>query len=200
MVLQLKCVEQLTVKNLTGYKYVAHFSYENKNATAVYVPIGSDNKITSSKPFGGIQPTVFLPGVNYVDFYFDGQKLTWDLKTNEGSSKKSVSEVSANSSSPKCKAVQSVVNEENNIYEKSLLPVKLYPNPASTSLWIVSNGFSDKQKSITIMSVAGASYQAKIKSQDVNTVEVDIAVLPKGIYFVRIKDKDQVSTLKFIKL
>src|SRR4029079_13277375 len=83
VVLQLKCVEQLTVKNLTGYKYVAHFSYENKNATAVYVPIGSDNKITSSKPFGGIQPTVFLPGVNYVDFYFDGQKLTWDLKTNE---------------------------------------------------------------------------------------------------------------------
>lgn len=196
----LKCVEVLP-NTLSGFKYIAHFSYNNSNATPVYVPIGVDNKITSVAAYSGIQPTIFKPGVNYVDYYFNGQKLTWAIRTNEGVSKKTVSEVTAISSSTKCKALsESSINTLIDLDIDAVASDKLYPNPATNTLWILSNDFTNKQKNITIMSTTGVMYQPKIKIHNGGAIEIDISALQKGVYFIRMKEKDKIKTLSFIKL
>ncbi len=70
---QLVCVQTLT-GDPSGYNYAAHFSYNNPNSTIVYVPYGSNNKITVSGGYVGLLPFIFLPGTGQFTIYFNGSK------------------------------------------------------------------------------------------------------------------------------
>ncbi len=202
IVITLKCVERLGADNPSGYKYVAHFYYENKNSVSVNIPVGIDNKIISVRPYKGNQPSVFNPGINYVDYYFNGDKLTWRVRTPGGKGTSPYSEASASSSSPKCneRTESAIHGTGSGLDTEAAGSDKLYPNPATNTLWVVSNNFMDNQKGITIISASGIVYQPVIKSQSPHAIEIDISGLPKGVYFIRKQDKDQFKTLSFIKL
>jgi hypothetical protein len=64
--------------------FTAYFGYDNRNATAVTIPVGPDNGF-SPEPFNRGQPTVFKPGVSTpypksaFRVVFPGGKLTWSL-------------------------------------------------------------------------------------------------------------------------
>ncbi len=200
--LKLKCIEQLkTPKN--GFRYIAHFSYQNKNATPVYIPIGPDNKITGCNSYSGVQPVVFQPGTNYVDYYFNGEKLTWSIRSKEGVSKKTVSESHANKNSPKCKAVATqagIINNNASLLkdEKADGEMRLYPNPAANRL-VVTNFDVKKEKGLMVFDAQGRSYVVKVTGRSGQLLELDISTLQKGVYFIKIKN-DRGKPLSFIKL
>ena len=204
IVLKLKCVQDLCRDNRSGYKYVAHFYYENSNSTSVNIPIGINNKITSLGSYKGNQPSVFNPGINYVDYYFNGEKLTWRIVT-PNTERDNHSEATASSRSRKCDddddiGTKSGINKENSKDSHDFSFYKLYPNPAHNTLWLSGSNFSDDQKNITIISATGVEYQPRIKSQTGQVIEIDISDLPKGVYFMRIEDRCQIKILPFIKL
>jgi hypothetical protein len=184
------------------YKYVAHFTYTNSNATPVYVPVGPNNKITSTQPYSGSQTILFLPGTNAAaPFKFNGQKLTWDLVTNDGISKKSVSQAYANSSSPKCKALgQTVVtNATADIVPEGDEKTLLYPNPTDSRLWIATTGIG-LGKSIAVSDAEGRSVDVPIFQRTLKQIGLDVSGLRTGVYFIRLINGGTVKTLSFVKL
>jgi hypothetical protein len=194
------------VEPLTGdpnYKYIAHFTYENKNTVPVYVPLGADNKITSNQPFSGVPPVVFLRGINKVSFKFNGQRLTWSVKTNDGTSKKSVSEISANASSPKCKALTNNISNSltTTVLDDENAPAgaSLFPNPATTRLWITYKGMGIS-KSLSVVDAEGRTFEVKVVQRTGQQTVLDVSGLQKGVYFIRISSGNDMKTMPFIKL
>ncbi len=95
-------------------RYVAHFYSKNTNSTPVYVPIGIDNKLSSTGSFDGSQqPVVFLTGNGTTSFNvpFDGTTLKWELRTYEVNTKVTES-ATANSSSVRCSTTSSPVTTQ----------------------------------------------------------------------------------------
>ncbi len=84
----LECVEDRGASYTpANRRYVARFYAKNTNSTPVYVPIGVNNKLSSTGSFDGSQQAViFLPGNGTTRFNvpFDGVQLKWELKTYEG--------------------------------------------------------------------------------------------------------------------
>jgi hypothetical protein len=97
----LDCVEQLLPNDPSGFSYRAHFHYENPNSTTLFIPIGPNNKITTSGPYSGNPPEIFYPGTGPYLVYFNGQKLNWTVISYNGN--QSTSQASeASSTSNKC--------------------------------------------------------------------------------------------------
>jgi hypothetical protein len=73
--------------------------------------------------------------------------------------------------------------------------IKVYPIPAKDKLLITSKG---NIQSVDILNISGQA----IKKQNCNTkqVEINIANLPDGIYFIRLQIGDAVITKKIIKM
>ena len=90
------CVDTL-INDPDGFTYVAHFSYQNNNATPSYIPIGSYNMVTAlSGSFSGTPPEIIYPGSGTFDVKFNGQLIAWTLKSYEGNQlKTSMADASA---------------------------------------------------------------------------------------------------------
>lgn len=69
----------------------------------------------------------------------------------------------------------------------------VYPNPVSTVLNITNE---DPAQSITHLEIISLEGRVLIKK---NTFQVDISVLPRGMYFCRITSNKQTQTIKFLK-
>jgi len=80
--------------------------------------------------------------------------------------------------------------EENNLSENHL---KIYPNPASTSMTIENSGIGQ----LSIMNLRGQELQQQ-RITDLKT-QIDISSLPSAIYFVRFTNDGTVHVGKFIK-
>jgi len=72
-------------------------------------------------------------------------------------------------------------------------PIKIYPNPTSNTL-IISN--LKKSSEISIFDING---KIVITQNAIKLPKIDVSSLAKGLYFVRIKDDNGISTTKFIK-
>ena len=111
---QLDCVEALN-SPVSGFNYVAHFSYTNCNATPVFIPLGTDNYITASGSYSGAPPELFVPNGGKFDIYFDGKKLTWTVKSYHGCYKvTAASEACSTSKSCNNNAIASRSASDNN--------------------------------------------------------------------------------------
>jgi hypothetical protein len=87
-----QCVWSNTDGSLTSV-----WSYVNNTASAVDIPVGPDNRITTAPDDRG-QPTHFLPGqhLNAWVYTFDGSSLAWHVLTNGDT---------ANNGSPQCPTI-----------------------------------------------------------------------------------------------
>src|SRR5262249_10027320 len=91
------------VADAGGGSYTAHFGYENENASAIRIPVGSSNKFTPVPEHRG-QTTLFAPGRSPAypnaafQVGFDGSDLVWRLKGPDGQTRTAT----ASSTSPRC--------------------------------------------------------------------------------------------------
>ncbi len=200
VIVKLECVEKLGTP-VNGMSYVAHFSYDNKNKTPIFVPIGIDNKIVTSDGYFGNQPQLFLPGTNYFDILFTGNKMTYTLTTMESAHKTAVAS-DASSSSGRCKKLG---NEKAQdllfIEEASIQKEGIYPNPAEGKVTVISNLVSNKNRTMAVYDAAGRSNTVKVlRTVDGQKAELDVSGLKKGLYFIRLQMGYSYKTLSFIKM
>ncbi|MDP5076763.1 MAG: T9SS type A sorting domain-containing protein, partial [Nonlabens sp.] len=74
--------------------------------------------------------------------------------------------------------------------------IRLYPNPAISAINITAN--QNLQK-ISIMDSAGRHISTVVFTSGAINQQLDISHLNAGIYFVKIKSKQGVNMLKFVK-
>ncbi|HUH34062.1 MAG TPA: T9SS type A sorting domain-containing protein, partial [Daejeonella sp.] len=209
----LECVEVLT-NHPSGFKYAANFSYENSNATPVYVPVGPDNLLKSLGSFSGQPPVLFLPGTGKFKIYFDGAKLTWTVRTYEVNQQAAVaSEASSTSSRCKPSSITSALYQtmaltedmKNNRSSKmqgndlDLNKVQVYPNPVTDLVTVQWDNISDED--VTITDVNGRAVSANnIRKLSENTLEVNLSGLNAGLYLIKVKNQQHYKVLRIIKM
>lgn len=86
---------------------------------------------------------------------------------------------------------------------KSISGTKLYPNPASTEVFVEFNSDRNMEVDLTIIDMMGRSVTNPRNYglfQGHNQISVDVADLTPGTYFIRMRDAKSVSTIKFDKM
>jgi hypothetical protein len=199
---KLDCVDTLN-NDPSGLKYIAHFSYQNPNATPIYVPIGSNNSITTSGKYSGKQPQVFLTTGGTFTIPFDGNKMTWTLVTYNGNQKTSVAS-DASSTSSRCSA-SLAYNNSIVISSQSDKPttnqITGYPNPVTNKVRINITGAASVGNDLILLDLPGSVHFPKsIQKISSNSFELDISNLNAGVYFIKIQINKTYRTLKIIKL
>ncbi len=79
------------------------------------------------------------------------------------------------------------------------LQVNIYPNPVTGTITLDFNGEGESEKMVKIFSVAGQNvYEEKLTG---NQNKIDLGILPKGMYILRIiSNDDRVINKKILKL
>jgi hypothetical protein len=192
-------VELLAVP-ISGFKYKAHFRYENRNTTGVYIPVGTNNQITGKGKFSiANQPVLFLPGGGKFEVLFDGLKISWLVTSIESGKKTSIGSY-ASSTSGKCSAKEiSAISSEiiPDDPEIELIPV-VYPLPAIEKVTIES-GFIDETSMISLMDMKGSTFPVIKTAQYKNHLELDISNLPAGYFFIVVKNENQMKQFRILK-
>ncbi len=194
----LNCIEEIS----PGY-YIANFEYKNENDVAVYVPLGEDNMLTGT----GIDwensqevPTWFEPGGGSFYIFFDGTELSYTVSSRDGAQKVS-NAANANSSSTKCKkntksasVSGAVVGEE----ELEADYLNVYPNPVVEKVHITMKGI-ENYKMIQLYDFTGRSHAITSIDKRTDNLEIDMADLASGNYFIRIVMEDSARVVQIVK-
>ena len=192
----------------SGLPYAAHFSYNNPNATVLYVPIGNNNKITTSGRYSGQQPTVFNVGSGQFKIYFDGTKMTWTLTTYNGNHNTSVAAV-ASSTSSKCSSgtgtaqvgIQSSVNGGSTTEVSTSDPAAtVYPNPTRGLVTINLINATMSSSDIQIVDTYGKVYKVIAKKYSDHSLQVDLSNLSSGMYFIRVIADNEFKIFHVVKM
>lgn len=194
----LNCIEEIS----PGY-YIANFEYKNENDVAVYIPAGEDNLLTGT----GIDweasqaiPEWFEPGGGSFYIFFDGTELSYIVNSRDGDQKVS-NAANANSSSTKCKkntksaSVSGAVVEEEELGADYL---NVYPNPVVDKVYVTMKGIED-YKLIQLYDFTGRSHAITSVDKRIDKLEIDMADLASGNYFIRIVMEDSSRVVQIIK-
>jgi hypothetical protein len=208
--LTLSCVKSLT-NDPSGYPYMATFSYSNPNSTAVYVPMGANNSLSSAGKYSGQQPQLFPTGSGSFTIYFDGKALTWSLIAYTGNNKVVIT---ASSASKKCSGSQTGVNSNGSVAGESTAeqggggeptaetdPVAtVYPNPTRDLVTInIKNGIVSGNNFALIDSY-GKVYQITGKMLSAHSIQLDLSRVSSGVYFIRLKVNNDFQIFKVVKI
>jgi len=190
------CYEELTEPDSSGFMYLAHFEYENKNSTAIYIPVGPDNEITGGAHNNIQQPEVFLPGGGSFVVPYDGNQITWQVTSNKNTGSKGA--IPANSSNTQCnKSAEAETPAEAMNEEPAGL--KVFPNPTTGKFFIPINGDVIEGKDIKVFDIFGKECQISPVQPSGLKLEVDLTGFSAGLYLVRITREDSVEVLRVIK-
>jgi hypothetical protein len=204
---KLTCVAPVT-NHPSGYAYLAKFAYTNSNATPVYVPVGTSNNLAGT--YSGTLPVVFQPGSGTFEIYFNGSSLKWTLTTYNGSQKTTCS-VTATPSSTACPPVNysrnGIQDQTPATAVKQPEPVKTtgkgisaYPNPVADKLIIVSTEPIASVQDIQVLDVSGKIYRGfPSRKMASGGMELNMAGLKTGMYFIRVRHGNEVEQLKIFK-
>lgn len=75
--------------------------------------------------------------------------------------------------------------------------ISLYPNPAHNNVFVKLG--NETAESIVIRDISGRIVQQEDGIRGKNNLELSIGTLPKGLYFITVKTKEQSHTLKFVR-
>ena len=200
----LDCIVEISNPQPGQFRYIAHFVCINDNATAVYVPIGTDNNVSS---VGGTfdassQPVVFLPGITRFNIPFDGVKLTWLLRTYDSNHKTSVAS-DASSTSGKCSIDARVIGAVEIKPVIEAVPdqkATVYPNPAITSVIVNTQTEALSEKGITVYNASGVLCPVRIITRiSPNSMKLNVSGLSNGVYFIKCKTANGYRIFRFVK-
>ncbi|MEO6490539.1 MAG: MBG domain-containing protein [Ferruginibacter sp.] len=202
----LDCVEELLNPPSPSRRYIAHFFCINDNQTPMYVPIGVDNRITSTGSFDNSQqPMVFNPGNTYCNVPFDGITLKWEVTTFETTHKTSVSS-NASSTSAKCSYITGTrsINNFNGSLSKNeqIIPaenVQVYPNPVKDKATIYLSNVVVEKEGSALTDSYGRSHALKLKEINNHMIQIDLTGFTSGVYFIRVKTKEGFRTVLLVK-
>jgi hypothetical protein len=191
------------IQKISKDYYVANFEYKNENDEAVFIPEGPDNLLKGS----GIDlenseavPTMFASGGGSFFVFFDGSGLSWTVNSRDGDQKAS-NAANANSSSTKCGGNQKSASGTTDLDEEEafdLSDLAAYPNPVVDKVHISMQGI-EQYKMITIYDLAGRSYPVTSIEKRADYLEIDMAQMPSGQYFIRIVMEDSARVVTVIK-
>ena len=132
--------------------------------------------------------------------FFDGTDLSWTVNSRDNN-KKASNAASANASSTKCTpnlksaAVSTAVEEEP---EFDLDLIRVYPNPVAEKVHISMKGI-ENYKAILLYDMAGTMYPIESIEKRSHLLEIDMAELSSGAYFIRIVMEDDSRVVTVIK-
>lgn len=196
---ELECVDTL-INDISGFAYSARFEYENDNCYSVSIPVGTDNNLTGN--YSGSLSTTFYPGEKHFTIYFDGNPLTWTLKSYAGTIKKT-STATASKYSKTCHCSSSRLAQlqaELELTEENISKLKLYPNPASSNIHLTTEGLFESSTKITVYDLLGKIYPLKTSSLNASQqLELDVTSLKQGVYFIKVENHDESSVIRFVK-
>ncbi len=193
----LNCIEELA----PGY-YVANFEYQNPNDEVIFIPVGPDNLLTgtgidwdNSDP----QPTMFLPGGGTFRVFFDGSELRWFLSSQD-KNKVVSNAANANSNSTKCGGGTKAAAVSTSAGEILAADpeLKAYPNPVADKLYLTMEHI-DRFEMILLYDLSGKSYHITTTVNRSDLLEVDVASLPAGPYYIRVVLEDTSMVVPVIK-
>jgi hypothetical protein len=75
--------------------------------------------------------------------------------------------------------------------------ISLYPNPAHDNVFVKLG--NETAESIVIRDISGRIVQQENVIGGKNNLELSIGTLPKGLYFITVKTKEQTHTMKFVR-
>jgi hypothetical protein len=202
---KLDCVELLT-NDPSGFIFAAHYSYNNPNSTVVFVPVGTNNKITTTGHYSGQLPTVFQPGSGQFKIYFDGSKMTWTLTTYNGNHSTAVA-ATASSTSSRCSSgsgISGAVVESSITNETIETPMEptasIYPNPTKGLVTIDIKNGTLTSVNVQIIDAFGRVIPATGKKLSDQSIQVDLAVVQSGVYFIRVVVGNEYKIFRVVKM
>jgi hypothetical protein len=194
-----------------GFRYVARFTYKSNNwPSYIYIPLGTDNMLVSdggTAAFAGQPPVIFNPGSNTIEIPFNGQKLTWTIKSTQSNGTKVTKTGFATSSTTRCASGGSVAYGGMQLDELSSLTdgpldskYSMYPNPVANRLMVTSAMQSIKATDISIFDLQGKQYRASSTRQvGANKVELDMSNMAAGVYMVRLQVNGEIKMYRIVK-
>ncbi|THD68011.1 T9SS type A sorting domain-containing protein [Robertkochia marina] len=207
------CVQLNTGADSDRYPFIANFRYENDNDFTLYAT-GENNFIEADGQFLNSLPVEFLPGEHFVRIPFDGQRLTWTLCTFGSCNPSSVTtdatlesnrctarqiediETSLFSDSGKTLAGKSIELTEEIIESEE---IRAFPNPVKDVLYVDPG--KGALRSVLLYDITGKLMYQKVVPDTEGSVPLDIpmATLTKGMYFMEIITSDGKKNLKIVK-
>jgi len=195
---KLVCVEQLAVPDSSGFLYIANYKYFNDNPTDIYIPVGTDNYFSGPASYNAInQPVLFVAGGGEFTVPFNGNKLTWTVKSFKNNGQKGAVASAASSSSARCNKSEEA--------EAPMVPVdestdlKVFPNPTTGKFTIELSGKMLTNDGIRVYDIYGKELPLKMINPADQQVEIDISGFAAGVYFIRINDGESVNVTRVIK-
>ncbi|MEO6455558.1 MAG: MBG domain-containing protein, partial [Ginsengibacter sp.] len=85
-------------------------------------------------------------------------------------------------------------------YEIIAQKTGVFPNPAIDKLMVTTTGQFDNQQRIQVTDMSGRNYFVDARTISSGKIELNIFALQKGMYFIKIKDKDGFKRISFVKL
>lgn len=206
-----ECVREATTAEAAQYglSYAVTFSYDNKNATPLFIPHGAANFISiEGGNYRNSLPEVFEPGFHTVEVFFDGKPMKWELHSC-GAVHTSATASSNNANQQVCNpAVPTLQNtepeEQNTRSLDETVPVttsSVYPNPAHSKVRVHTEEEMAPAANAVVVDASGRLYpNLGTKRLDEKTIELKVASLAPGVYTVRVKTGQGYRTLRFTKL
>ncbi len=191
----LECVQLVSNPSNPSMRYIARFYCINDNSTPLYIPVGPDNKLSSTGAFdGSAQPFLFAPGITRFSVPFSGTTLKWELKT-YNSTQKTATSTSASSTSSRCNSGKIGINAlPAPEFEEAEEQWTAYPNPARDIISVLTG--DEAQKEFTVYGVSGKQFKAPLLESGNGRILVDISRLSPGIYYIRFRNG---RSVKFIR-
>jgi len=195
---RLICVEQLAVPDSSGFLYIANYEYENNNSHDIYIPLGADNYFSGQASYNAVnQPEVFLAGGGSFTVPFDGQKLIWTVISYKNNGQKGAVASQASSNSSRCN--KSAEAEGPSFENAAVGEIAVYPNPTTGKITLMLAGNEVKGQDVSVYDIYGKSQTISIQTISQNQIDIDLAGLASGIYFIRINNGDTIQVSRIIK-
>ena len=195
----LNCIEEIS----DGY-YVANFEYKNDNSDNIYVPWGPDNILIGDSidwEHSDLLPELFLSGGgSFHIFYWDtGTGISWEVSTLD-KKQKVRNGANANSSSTKCTGNPKSASVSAEVGSEVPAPDQLlaYPNPVGEKVYLSMKDI-ENYKMIQLYDFAGRSFPINSIVKRTDNLEIDMAQLSAGHYFIRVVMEDSAKVVQIVK-
>lgn len=166
--------------------YIAHFNYENQNATPVYIPVGPKNITSGAAHLATGQPVVFQPGGGTWDIPFSNVgQLTWQITSNKNNGTSGA--IPANSSNVVCSngGYQSLFEQEADSAAADT-DLRIYPNPSTGKVFLLFGEGQADVTSLEVYNALGMKCPVMFDPTSEQSIELDLSSFGRGMYIINI--------------